>query len=322
MKKAFIIPAVLTKSLLLLLALTIVISGQRKITPDPDFNAKVARPAHTSKQPRVLLDEAHANFLIGRTKLFVDLITSDGLQVSANKEKFSDTVLRDYDILVLINAKSGGKTIQDVATPPFTIEEIEAVYKWVRRGGSLLLVFDHYPFDSAVETLAKRFGAAVSKGAIGDSANYDKSEYNLNRTLTNQSDAEMRIVYGKDSGQIRKHPITKGRDSSEEINRVLIFGGSALSSTKGVEFLALSRTATNRPFEGIEPMGMGRAQAAAFSEGKGKVIMLADSNLFTAEIHQEGKPDSKPYPMGMSRTDYDGRQLVLNMMRWLSGALK
>jgi hypothetical protein len=29
-----------------------------------------------------------------------------------------------------------------------------------------------------------------------------------------------------------------------------------------------------------------------------------------------------PAPLGMSRTDYDGKQFVLNMMHWLSGLLK
>jgi hypothetical protein len=47
---------------------------------DPEFDAKVARPAYTATHPKVLIDEAHKNFhTAGRGyKPFADLLTNDG----------------------------------------------------------------------------------------------------------------------------------------------------------------------------------------------------------------------------------------------------
>ena len=58
---------------------------------DPEFDAKVIRPAFTDTHPLVLLDEAHNNFhtTFGRYKPFVDLLKNDGYNVSPNKEKLS-----------------------------------------------------------------------------------------------------------------------------------------------------------------------------------------------------------------------------------------
>lgn len=55
---------------------------------DPNFDAKVAKPAYTRNGPKVLFDEAHNNFhtASGRYKPFADLITNDGYQVTPNKQ--------------------------------------------------------------------------------------------------------------------------------------------------------------------------------------------------------------------------------------------
>ena len=63
---------------------------------DPNFDAKVAKPAYTKDGPKVLFDEAHNNFhtASGRYKPFADLITNDGYQVIPNTQKFSADVLQ------------------------------------------------------------------------------------------------------------------------------------------------------------------------------------------------------------------------------------
>ena len=73
---------------------------------DPDFNAKVDKPAYKKSGPKVLFDEAHHNFhtATGRYKPFADLITNDGYQIVSNTQKFSPTVLNGYRILVISNA--------------------------------------------------------------------------------------------------------------------------------------------------------------------------------------------------------------------------
>jgi len=73
---------------------------------DPNFDAKVAKPAYSKNGPKVLFDEAHHNFYTtsGRYKPFADVISNDGYRVTANKQKFSAETLKGYAILVISNA--------------------------------------------------------------------------------------------------------------------------------------------------------------------------------------------------------------------------
>src|SRR5215813_6887497 len=127
---------------------------------DPEFDAKVARPAYTSTHPKVLIDEAHKNFhTAGRGyKPFADLLTNDGYQVLPNKEKFQESALKGVDILVIANALPSGIFLPDASKAAFTEAECDAVRDWVRDGGSLLFIADHAPIGEANEILARRFG--------------------------------------------------------------------------------------------------------------------------------------------------------------------
>ena len=74
---------------------------------DPTFDAHVARPAYQlGTGPRVGFDEAHFNYHTagGRYKAFADLLTHDGYRLSPNRARFSRTVLRSYDLVVIANA--------------------------------------------------------------------------------------------------------------------------------------------------------------------------------------------------------------------------
>ena len=73
---------------------------------DPNFDARIARPAYTKNNPKVLFDEAHNNFhtTTGRYKPFADLTTNDGFKITANKEKFQARTLKGFDILIIANA--------------------------------------------------------------------------------------------------------------------------------------------------------------------------------------------------------------------------
>ena len=61
----------------------------------------------------------------------------------------------------------------------------------------------------------------------------------------------------------------------------------------------------------------GRAQGIAFRPGKGRVVMFADAAMLSAQV---AGADNKPFGMNVAETD--NRQLVLNVMHWLSGLLK
>src|SRR6185503_19297547 len=121
-------------------------------------------------------------------------------------------------ILIISNAVGPDANLGAAAKESaFTDEECDAVRDWVRAGGSLLLIADHTPFGAAAETLGKRFGVDMSKGYTGDPQNYDKESGN-----------EGLIIYTRESGRLADHPITKGRDASEQINRIIAFTGQSL----------------------------------------------------------------------------------------------
>lgn len=141
---------------------------------DPNFKAKVDRPAYKKGGPKVLFDEAHNNFHTagGRYKPFADLITSDGFQVIPNKQIFSPASLKDYKILVISNALGAARMNDaNAGNSAFTEEESDAVRDWVKSGGSLLLIADHAPMGSANESLGKRFGVEMSKMYTADEKN-------------------------------------------------------------------------------------------------------------------------------------------------------
>ena len=60
MKRVFVTDSIRLVLLPILLVFSCETWGQQ--VSDPDFDTRVARPAYTKQRPRVLFDEAHANF--------------------------------------------------------------------------------------------------------------------------------------------------------------------------------------------------------------------------------------------------------------------
>ncbi|HEY2971662.1 MAG TPA: hypothetical protein VGJ48_04060 [Pyrinomonadaceae bacterium] len=281
---------------------------------DPNFNVKVAKPAYKNRGygPKVLFDEAHNNFhtATGRYKPFADLVTNDGYQVISNKQLFSPNVLQGYRILFISNALGAPQMNDANATDPaFTNAESDAVRDWVRRGGSLLLIADHAPMGSANQILANRFGVDMSKMFTVDEQNYDK-----------ESDNPGFIVYTRESGRLADHPVTRGRNDSERVNKIITFTGQSLKGpANSFAFLKLAETAMDAmPGVNTKPVSAaGRAQGIAMKLGSGRVIILGEAGMLSAQV-----VGAQRVRFGMNRPGIDNRQLALNIMHWLSGLLK
>jgi hypothetical protein len=278
---------------------------------DPNFKATVDHPAYPKSGPKVLFDEAHNNFhtTTGRYKPFADLITSDGYQVVPNKQPFSAEVLKGFRVLVTSNAL-GAPRMNDprAGNPAFTEAECDAVRDWVRGGGSLLLIADHAPMGEANQILARRFAVDMSKMFTADEQNSDKESQNSGF-----------IVYTRDSGRLVDHPITRGRTDAERINKIIAFTGQSLKGPAGsVAFMTLADTAQDvMPGDAKPVSAAGRAQGIALKFGKGRVIVLGEAAMLSAQL---AGPQRMPF--GMNRPGIDNRQLALNIMHWLSGVLK
>jgi len=303
----FIRPA--TSLLIYLLLFALVPTALAQQSADPHFDARVEKPTFTKNFPRVLFDEAHYNFdtTNNRYKPFADLLFNDGYHIAVNRQQFTKTSLATHKILVIVNPL-GGEDMDDEGAdgPAFTLAECEVVSNWVRGGGALLFIADHTPFASAAEILAKQLGVDMSRSETTDPANADK-EFNLPSV----------IVYSRENHQLAESAITNGRSDEERVNRVIVFTGQSLKGPQGSEaFLKLADGAA-KEIDGKSASAASRAQGIAFRLGKGRVVVLGDAAMLSAQV-----TGSDNQPVGMNVSNIDNRQLALNIMHWLSGILK
>jgi hypothetical protein len=61
----------------------------------------------------------------------------------------------------------------------------------------------------------------------------------------------------------------------------------------------------------------GRVQGIAMSVGKGRIVVLGEAAMLSAQL---AGPNRMPF--GMNRPGLDNKQIALNIMHWLSGLLK
>lgn len=278
---------------------------------DPLFNPGVEDPAFTKNFPRVLFDEAHNNSetTTGRYKPFADLIFNDGYHLALNRQLFTKEVLKTFKILVIANPLGAEDVDEaDAGETAFTPAECDAVIAWIRDGGALLLLVDQAPFSSATELLAKKLGVDMSQSNATDPANSYKESNNPSL-----------ILYSRENHSLADHPIRNGRNAAERINRVIVFAGQSLQGPAGSDaFLKLADTAVEaEPVTEKNRSAAGRAQGIAFRLDKGRVVVLGDAAMLSAQLTGSGNQ-----PFGMNVPEIDNRQLTLNIMHWLSGLLK
>jgi len=284
--------------------------------PDKGFDVSVAQPAYTSSHPRVLFDEAHNNYhtAAGRYQPFARLIRNDGYVVDRASTPFTPEALSVADILVIAGAR-GTNDRND--SPAFTDGQCDLVGEWVRGGGSLLLITDHFPFGPAARSLGTRFGIDMSGGSVDDPVHHDVTSDDLSQ-----------LVFTRGDSLIADHPITLGRSPAEKINRVMTFMGQSLTGPEGsVAFLRLSSTAVDRAADvtverngsdtrvivtpGSSTPAAGRASGLAIEHGRGRIVVLGEAAMLSAQ-RQNGRG------FGMQVPGIDNRQLALNIMHWLS----
>lgn len=297
------------------------VSAQQQMA-DPDYRPHVDAPAFSDPAPRVLVDESHgsAQTIDGRYAGFAALARADGLDVRAGKLPLdAPGALDGVDVLVVSNPRR-----REDDPSAFTPGEIEAVEIWVRQGGSLLLAADHAPHGAAAESLAAAFGVNMGKGYA----------FRLlpDRLMTN-------IEF---SGELLgSHAILRGRTGDRPVARVATFTGQSLDGPPGsTVLLSLGdgareapdldtfRTLSGRVGDGesLETVvaELSRpalpAQAIAFQHGAGRVVVLGEAGMLTAQMirYDDGSP---PDRFGLQTEGNDDELFALNILRWLAGAL-
>ncbi len=267
-------------------------------------------PTYRRSHPVVLFDEGHHNvhYLSTGYKPFAQVLEHDGYRPEPIREPFSDSNLAGAKILVIVNPRSAGREvpIPERGHPAFTPEEVAAVERFVRRGGSLLLVADHYPIGSATQGLADAFGVGLSNGFAIDPK---FAIPDLPRSQT--------ITFFREQGRLGDHPITRGRSSKERVDRVETFCGQSLRGPSGsTRLLLLSEQAQDEqpPDHQAKVSAAGRSQGLALTHGEGRVVVIGEAQSLTSIVadHQL---------TGFGRPDNDNVQFLLNVMHWLSRKL-
>jgi hypothetical protein len=64
----------------------------------------------------------------------------------------------------------------------------------------------------------------------------------------------------------------------------------------------------------IRHSARGHAQAVALEFGKGKVVVLGEAGMLSAQVDPLG------FKMGMNTPGNDNKQFALNLFHWLSGS--
>ena len=305
---------------LIVASVAAVLVATRDQSYDRAFDSRVTDPAYRDNGPVVLYDEGHRNThtTAAAYKPLADLLRGDGYRLRVTQQPLTAPVLEGVTVLVLALAQGTNDT-NDMAA--YSDVEEAVIERWVRAGGALLLITDHWPFGSAASSLARRFDVAMGTGLVQDPTQHDPDR------------GDSHLVFSEENGLLRDHPIVRGRSEAERVRRVLTFTGQSLQGpAAAVPFLALSDAATERPpgsprverdgddvrvsmEYGAPVAAKGRAQGLALEVQAGRLVVLGEAGMLRAQRGRNGER------VGMNVAGYDNRQLALNVMHWLSRAL-
>lgn len=270
--------------------------------PDKKYSYTIANPVYPAKNgPAIYIDEAHHNAHTLNTgyKPFADVLQNDGYNLFAFNESFTKAALENVDILVIINALNI-KNIKNPSLPTysaFSPEEIVVIKNWVENGGSLFLVADHMPYPGAASELAYQFGFILTNSFAM------RSKYNAKLTFTK-----------KDKTLVCYEPITNGIDS------IVSYFGSAFQAPKEAHNLLLlpkdfTIYLTEKPWRFPKRIRVipaeNYSQAAVAEYGKGKLAIVGEGAMFTAQYMTFNKSG-----INSPKAPYNVK-FLLNIIHWL-----
>jgi hypothetical protein len=302
----------MTNKLFILVAflLTLFSCKEKSARPDNEFDVSVSDPKLTSLKPKVLFDEAHKNHhQIAKTyKPFATLITNDGCIVKSTDKAIDKTALANTDIYI-VGTAMGKEDPGDKS--PFLQNEVDVIEQWVKEGGSLLLITEHFPIGLAMTPVLSKFGLQVHNGYTED-------------TLLNNKEVRDALLFTKSKGNLNTtHPIM------ENVEKLNTFTGSSIKGdSTWTQLLIFTSNAQNYnvKVDVIKDGGdiktsveyadfypaKGFSQAICKQYGKGKIVVLGESAFITAQFDKNGNK------FGMNNPNEDNKQFVLNLMRWLA----
>lgn len=299
------------KLILLTICLNVVLAVRAQQIPDSSFHFSPKTPAYKRGTGTIVhVDEAHNNFhtLSTRYYTFGEVLKNDGYQPRSFTQKFSDESLSSCKIMVIANALPDTLAWVLPTQPAFTDDEASALKRWVQSGGALFLIADHMPCPGAVNPIGKAFGMNLFNGY----ALYDK---------------DGKEIFTRAARTLKENIISNGRNRAERVDSITIFAGHAFLPLRPVntimEFTEDHSVYFPNPpgeFKDDTPFidAAGLTQSVYFPEGNGRVVIVAEAAMFSAQLAGEQK-----FKMGMNEpVAKHNAQLLLNIIHYLDGILK
>lgn len=309
-----------------ILALTSVAADAQELT------IQVRNPAFPEGcGPRVVWDAAHHNEHHWWMTPFQDVLKKDGFRLRFQNERWTPQALDSADIVVIPGPLAVSRDSllakgvdhywwsDEGRQSAFTPKEVMALVKWVRLGGSLLLILDHAPSPDAARMLTEALGVEVRNSMTWDGKRRPPDYSNTDNQRASK------ILFSREYASLGEHAILQGRDKSERVDRVVTYVGSSLVGPLGSSpLLLLSQEAFDYWRVPPERGGgehripaSGRSQAVAFSLDAGRVVVVAEYTLFQASWGGSGDPEGK-IGAGMAYAGAQAQQFVTNIARWLA----
>jgi hypothetical protein len=275
--------------------------------------------------PVVAIDEAHKNTHTAGSPPFrglVQLLQADGYRVRPIADAISDSSLAGVDVLLI--SQPGGWEGQDAS---LNDREVDRLLRWIKDGGSFLLILDHLPAPQNANRLTRALGVSEWENGYTMVAPSDSAPIaNIIFWRADSLPAAAHRVgptgpaggagyQGRDA-VLSNHPVTNGLGPHQHVRRVVTFVGSAFRPPAGSDVLltlpadAMSFAPAIVPnqvprIDSATPRSAvgGWAQGAVMKMGRGRVALFGETGLFSGG------------PAG------DNRIFILNVLHWLSGTL-
>lgn len=283
-----------------------------EMAADQNADVSVPRPAFARGQgPMIVVDGGHHNYhrVDNRFKPFAELLRNDGYRVAEFTGPATRKALQGAQILVIANALNAANENNWVLPTPsaFATDEIQEIAAWVREGGSLLLIADHFPFAGAATDLAAAFGFSFVNG------------FALRVPTPVAED-----TFTRTANALKDDAVVRGRAGDAAVTKVTTFTGSAFLPPAGARALLAFPDSYEILLPSVAwqftPTTPRRAttdtvQGAVMPFGKGRVAVFGEAAMFSAQFD----PGPPPARMGFNLPSAgENKQFVLNIAHWLS----
>jgi len=281
---------------------------------DPSFyEPEILFPIYPlNNGPTIYLDEGHYNRHtyggLGNFIAFKKVLSKDGYQIVPFQKKFTVQNLQNVKLLIIPCAQNEKNLEPQWFNPTYSAfepSEISAITSWVNSGGALFLIVDHHPFSGASRDLAIQFGITLYNGHAEDTIRYPS-------------------YFNRVDNSLHSNLITNGRNIYERIDSILTFNGSAMKlPDNSLPVLTFSDgwvqwlPDTAWKYNHIKATSIsGYSQGAFMKFGKGRLVIFADANMFSAQDTEWGGKMGFIDPN--AKYNY---KLLLNIIHYLDGVL-